>query len=401
MTSTVLEIDSDVEEVILDAFAVELARQLKGEEDVGLPEDDPERLMRETEPYPPLPDPTEAHTSGERAKAAAQLRQQTEKEASTALAANDVQRAVDAYTLAMRTGGATGMMLANRAALMLKQKRPCAAIRDCTAALKINPSMAKAYRIRGIAHRKLGHWRKAHSDVNEAQALKFDTATADMQKFLAAQCLKLDIANGKKGNGAGAKPAGPERRDPISPEPASAARTVSASTLKDLDKGQAVIISGLQKAPELNGRRGVVERCDPRPAARGRWEVELRMDGGKLEVKSLKRENITAISRTDKAARRAWALAEKAHREERQRREEQEERTKCLRCMEAKMSKWPINESTQALLRKLRPQDALSVLDKVDGAQLANVNEFLTTQVKLLTEQSDSDDEPASKRFRE
>lgn len=402
MAGIVLEIDSDVEEVVQDAFTIELAKQLQAE-DHGRAEDDGERLPREMDPYPTLPDPADATPSGERAKAAAQLRQQTEKEAAAALGENDIQRAVDTYTLAMRTGGATAMMLSNRAALLLKQKRPCAAIRDCTAALKINASMVKAYRIRAIAHRKLGHWRKALNDVSEAQDLKFDDATAELQKFLASKCPGAVPASKHRGEEARAKERSrAERRtsEDAAPQPAvEVAQTVEI--LKDLDKGQAVVIAGLQKAPHLNGKRGVVERSDPRPANKGRWEIEVRLEGGRLEVKSLKRENIMTLNKADRAACKAWAAAEKQHKELRRHLEEREERSKYQKCVEAKISKLPaISDTMREVLKKLRPQDALSVLDKVDGAQITNVNEFLNTQVKLLSELSDSDDEPAEKRLR-
>mmetsp|Transcript_102693 Transcript_102693/g.314123 ORF Transcript_102693/g.314123 Transcript_102693/m.314123 type:complete len:416 (-) Transcript_102693:95-1342(-) len=414
MDGVVLEIDSDVEVVIPDAFSIELAKQLQAEDCRALQANEADRLPRESEPYPPLPDPADSQASAERAKTAAQLRHQTESEAAAALAANDVQKAVDVYTLAMRTGGATAMMLANRAALLLKQRRPCAAIRDCTAALKINASMVKAYRVRAIAHHKLGHFRKAYSDVSEAQTLKYDDATSEMQKALAAQCDKLDGVVGKHRVISPEAPKAPkEDRDHRRAAAPPRAESVEVNSeahfeqeaqppehLKDLDKGQAVVLSGLQKAPHLNGRRGVIERADPRPANKGRWEVEVRMDGGKLEIKSIKRENIKTLNKADRAACKAWAAAEKQHKEQRRSLEEQEELKRYRNCVDAKMSKLPINETMRAVLRKIRPQDALSVLDKVDGSRISDVNEFLNTQVKLLTEQSDSDDEPAVKRSR-
>merc|ERR1719356_2337485 len=89
----------------------------------------------------------------------------------------------------------------------------------------------------------------------------------------------------------------------------------------DLSKGQAVVIAGLQKAPHLNGKRGVVERSDPRPASKGRWEVEIRLEGGKLEIKSLKRENIMTLNKADRAACKSWASEEKQHRQERRQKE--------------------------------------------------------------------------------
>merc|ERR1719379_1974488 len=136
------------------------------------------------------------------------------------------------------------MMLAIRGGLLLNQNRPCAAIRDCTAALKINASFVKAYRIRGTAHRRLGHWKKAHRDFTEAQGLKFDDSIVEMQKHVAATVKKLDIAAGRPTEGAR------EQQEP----------PVQTGPLKPLDKGQAVVLCGLKNAPYLNGKRGVVER---------------------------------------------------------------------------------------------------------------------------------------------
>merc|ERR1719188_1021455 len=101
--------------------------------------------------------------------------------------------------------------------------------------------------------------------------------------------------------------------------------------LRDLDKGQAVVLCGLQKTPQLNGKRGVVERGDPRPASKGRWEVEVRLDAGRLEIKSLKRENIMTLNKAE------WAAEEKQHKEQRRQREEQEEQSKYQRCVDAKI----------------------------------------------------------------
>lgn len=415
-----MEIDSDVEECLVqDAFTVELAKQLRPEDETGLPKNDQERLPREMDPYPPLPDPAPTNLSEERAKAAAQLRQTTEKEAAAALAANDVQRAVDAYTLAMKTSGATAMMLANRAALLLKMKRPCSAIRDCTAAIKISGNMVKAFRVRGIAHQKLGNWRKSLSDVSEAQALKFDDATAEMHKFLTAQVSKLDGGNDKgneKGKEKRKRDRGRDAKSSAEPQiiihstdDAVTNMSMSAAVVlapppnlaNDLTKGQAVVVEGLLKAPHLNGKRGVVERSDPRPAAKGRWEVEIRLDGGRIELKSLKRDNISVLNKADREACKVWAQAEKRHKQERKQREECEEENKYRKCVEAKMVKFSsLSPEVLTLLRKIKYSEQLAVLDKVDE-KVVNVNEFLKTQVALITDQSDSgDDEPASKRSR-
>jgi len=418
--AAVLEIDSGEEDEcqVQDAFALELAKQLRPEDETGLPKTDEERMPREMDPYPPLPDPALANLSEERAKAAAQLRKKTEEEAAAALGANDVQKAVDAYSLAMKTSGATAMMLANRAALLLKLKRPCSCIRDCTAAIKISGTMVKAFRVRAIAHRKLGHWRKSLSDVAQAQELKFDEATGEMHKFLTAQVSRLDGGKEKpaekvkekrkrdrsrdRGRGRDKKSSAPniEIDDTIEMSISAVALAPPPNLANDLTKGQAVVVEGLTQAPHLNGKCGVVERMDPRPAAKGRWEVEIRLNGGRVEVKSLKRDNIAVLNKADREACKVWAQAEKRHKMERKQREECEEENKYRKCVEAKMAKFPsLSPEVLELLRKIRYSEQLTVLDKVDE-KVVNVNEFLKTQVALITGQDDSDEEVVTKKSR-
>merc|ERR1712060_842621 len=101
-----------------------------------------------------------------------------------------------------------------------------------------------------------------------------------------------------------------------------------------------------------NGKRGVVDRCDPRPAAKGRWEIEVRLPGGITETKSLKR-------------------------------------------------KLAVNDTSRQILGKLRPRDALGILDKIDASRIGDVNEYVATQVSLMLDLSDSDDDRPSKRLRE
>lgn len=116
--------------------------------------------------------------------------------------AGDLDKAVESYTDALLIGNPTALLYTRRADILLKQKRYAAAIRDCDEALKLNPDNARAYRIRGTAHRQgiaqhidtgflfaaykrwfscdtatmffpffryLGHWKQAHSDIEMGQ----------------------------------------------------------------------------------------------------------------------------------------------------------------------------------------------------------------------------------------
>merc|ERR1719323_418192 len=131
-------------------------------------EEDPERLPEDPEPYPECAPVGEVELSDEQFDA-----QGAAKQAATeAIEDGDLNKALDKYTEAIKIGNATAMMYAKRAEILLKLKRPCACISDCDAALEVNPDSAKAYRTRGKAHRKLGHWEEAHKVVVVVQLLR-------------------------------------------------------------------------------------------------------------------------------------------------------------------------------------------------------------------------------------
>merc|ERR1719433_2240350 len=83
------------------------------------------------------------------------------------------------------------MMYAKRAELLLKLRRPNACIADCSIAISINPDSGKAHRIRGRAHRSLGHWEEAHRDLALGQKLDYDDETVDVQKLVDEKWRKI------------------------------------------------------------------------------------------------------------------------------------------------------------------------------------------------------------------
>jgi suppressor of tumorigenicity protein 13 len=100
-------------------------------------EEDPERMASDAEPYLPLPVGSESdYDASGVAKDAA----------NDAKASGDYTEAINKYTEAMTLGSVSALTLANRAEVLLKARRPNAAIADCTAALDINPDSAKALR---------------------------------------------------------------------------------------------------------------------------------------------------------------------------------------------------------------------------------------------------------------
>merc|ERR1712217_646292 len=301
------------------------------------------------------------------------IRKESEKQAEALK--GDPEKAIAVYTEAMRVGGSTAMMLVNRAALLLQLARPGAAVRDCTAALKLNKTFFKAFRIRGGAHGKLGNCKKAHRDLHEAQRLKHDPTPRTLRPLA----------------------------DPVIPPLVAFTPEVH---LPDLDKGQAVTLTGLKAAPHLNGKRAVVERKDPRATARGRWEVELRMEGGRAEIKSLKRENIATLNKIDKEGCRAWSLEEKKWKEDKAKREKLQEDFQYSKCVEGKLSKMSLSAAAQALVRKLGPQDALNLLDRAPTEEGADVEGFITNtakaqldmMAKIAAFQAQKQDEPPAKK---
>lgn len=108
-------------------------------------------------------------------------------EASDAIEAGDLGKALDLLSAAISLGAVSAMIFTRRADLLLKLKRPVAAIADCDAALSLNPDSGKAYRIRGLAKRGLQRWEAAHADLATAQTIDFDEATEEVKKVVDAK----------------------------------------------------------------------------------------------------------------------------------------------------------------------------------------------------------------------
>merc|ERR1712039_813454 len=94
------------------------------------------------------------------------------------------------YSDVIKTGGASALTLTKRAELLLKLRRPLAAVHDCTSAIALNSELGKAHRVRGIAHRKLGRWPEAKRDLAEGQRLDFDESVGHVQKFVETKAKK-------------------------------------------------------------------------------------------------------------------------------------------------------------------------------------------------------------------
>lgn len=365
-------------------------------------EKDPEILSKDTaKSFPPLPPQFSSEPSGARKKVFAKIK----KQAADALETGNSTKALQKYTEALQAGDATATVLSTRAKLLLQQKRPCAAIRDCCAALMLNPDYGKAYQVRGMAHRKLGHYKKAHRDLEKGQKLDYSEECARIHDFVAK---RVGMSKDSK---AAAK----------APEPKAKAKASGQSSIRtDIAAGQAVRVDGLEKAAHLNQMRGVIMRLDP--AGNGRWEVELRLAGGRVEIKSLNGKNIFPVKAADAGP---WKREEAKHMEERKKRDiedkrwkDEEERKKKAEdqkrkenkltvgedfpdmdpaeYLEAEMSAMPLDGRAMALLRRLKPQQALGILqqDNIASVGSSNLSTFVSLKVKQMLGEPDSDEEP-------
>lgn len=164
------------------------ARQADAFDVADSDDEDMERIPEDPEPFPELPACQELEPSDEQLEAC----EKAKALAAEALESGDVDGALAKFTEAVMTGAASALLLAKRGELLLKQRRARAAISDCNAALALNPDCGKAYRIRGVANRKLGRWEDAHRDLTAGQHLDYDETLVDMQKLAAEKAQRLE-----------------------------------------------------------------------------------------------------------------------------------------------------------------------------------------------------------------
>lgn len=150
-------------------------------------DEDPERIPQDSEPFPSLPKPlTAAEPSNQKLNALASAKGKAE----LALEAGDSAKALDYFTKAIMTGAASALLFTKRGELLLRERRPRAAIADCAAAIEVNPDCGKAYRVRGTAYRRLGNWQASHKDLVQGQKLDYDEGTDELLRFVAQKVQK-------------------------------------------------------------------------------------------------------------------------------------------------------------------------------------------------------------------
>lgn len=151
------------------------------EEDLGELSDDPDALAEEADDLPPLP---EGEAMDKELTEEEEDKQNAAKGAAAELLEDgDKAKALEKLTEAVMVGNPNAMLLCKRGELLLKMKRPKAALVDASAALKKNPDSAKAYKLRGKANRFLSKWVEAVDDFAQCQQIDFDDSIADMHKY--------------------------------------------------------------------------------------------------------------------------------------------------------------------------------------------------------------------------
>jgi len=103
--------------------------------------------------------------------------------ASEAASNGEHAKAIEKFTAVIKLQPSP-LVYAKRADAFLKLKKPNAAVRDANTALELNPDSAKAFRVRGTAHRYLGEYEKAQKDLSAAQRIDYDDSIDAIQKFV-------------------------------------------------------------------------------------------------------------------------------------------------------------------------------------------------------------------------
>ncbi|XP_078180043.1 tetraticopeptide domain-containing thioredoxin [Carex rostrata] len=130
---------------------------------------DGEIIEPENDPLPQMGDSTKEVSEEDRDAA-----QMHKSNAIKALSEGNLEEAIGQLTMAILLNPTSAILYATRASVLVKLKRPNAAIVDANRALEINPDSAKGYKSRGMAKAILGKWEEAASDLHLAAKLDFD-----------------------------------------------------------------------------------------------------------------------------------------------------------------------------------------------------------------------------------
>ncbi|CAB3402824.1 unnamed protein product [Caenorhabditis bovis] len=125
----------------------------------------------------PMGDVTKQPTDADLEKAS-----EERDKANEAFSNGDFDAALKHFTAAIEANPGSAILYARRANVLLKLKRPNAAIADCNKAISINPDSATAYKFRGRANRLLGKWVEAKQDLAVACKIDYDETANEWLK---------------------------------------------------------------------------------------------------------------------------------------------------------------------------------------------------------------------------
>ncbi|XP_063232981.1 putative protein FAM10A4 [Bacillus rossius redtenbacheri] len=114
------------------------------------------------------------------------------REAISAFAEGDYQKAIQMYTEAILLNPQSALLYAKRGQCYLQLGKPNACIRDCSRALDINPDSAAAHKFRGRAQRLLGRWEEAARDLRDACKIDFDEQADEWLREVTPNARKLE-----------------------------------------------------------------------------------------------------------------------------------------------------------------------------------------------------------------
>ncbi|TKR78079.1 hypothetical protein L596_018943 [Steinernema carpocapsae] len=115
----------------------------------------------------PMGDPNKEASEDDLEKANEERNKATE-----AFSEGNFDDALKHFTNAIELNPGSAMLHAKRANVLLKLKKPVAAIRDCDKAISINADSAPAYKFRGRANRLIGNWLRNHRRVAQGGRAK-------------------------------------------------------------------------------------------------------------------------------------------------------------------------------------------------------------------------------------
>ena len=155
--------------------------------------DDPEVVPPESD----APQPMGPDVPPEISEAEAEQMTELKIAAADALASGALEDAVDKFTRVIQKLPSP-LVYAKRADAFVRMRKCVSAIRDCDAALRLNPDSAKALKIRGVANRYLGRWEAANADLAKGLAIDFDEDTAEIAKVVEARWHDIRTARLKR-----------------------------------------------------------------------------------------------------------------------------------------------------------------------------------------------------------